>query len=130
MNNKPNILTSFFRYNTVAIVATSVDFTTFILLNDFLNIWYVISTFLSAITGGITAFILNRNWVFNSKNKQVHTQILKYIIVWGGSIFLNTYGLYILVENSNLSEIISKIVITVIIGISYNFLMSRFFIFK
>ncbi len=130
MNNKPNILNLFFKYNTVAIVATGVDFIAFILLNDLLNIWYVISTFLSAIMGGITAFILNRNWVFNGKNKHVQTQIIKYILVWGGSIVLNTYGLYILVENSNLSEIISKILVTVIIGISYNFLMARFFIFK
>ncbi len=130
MNTKPKILTSFFRYNTVAIVATGIDFSTFVLLNDVFRLWYVLSTFFSAIVGGITAFILNRNWVFNSKDKKLNNQIVKYILVWGGSIFLNTYGLYLLVENLNISEILSKVLVTVFVGITYNFLMSRFFIFK
>ncbi len=130
MNKKPNILTSFLRYNTVATIATGIDFGVFILLNDLLDFWYVLSTFLSATTGGITAFILNRSWVFNSNDRQLNTQILKYLLVWGGSIFLNTFGLYLLVESSNISKIVSKVIVTIFIGITYNFLMSRFFIFK
>jgi len=130
MNKKSDILTSFFRYNTVAVIATGVDFSTFILLKDILNLWYVLSSFLSAIAGGITAFILNRNWVFNSKDKKINTQIIKYILAWSGSIFLNTYGLYLLVENSNINEFFSKVIVTVFVGITYNFFMSRFFIFR
>ena len=130
MDIKPNILTSFLKYNTVAIIATGVDFGVFVLLNNILNFWYVGATFTSAVIGGTTAFILNRNWVFKSIDKKINFQILKYILVWVGSVFINTYGLYLLVENTNVSEIISKVIVTVSVGISYNFLMSKFFIFK
>jgi len=130
MKTKPNIIKLFLRYNVVAIIATVVDFCVFVLLNNVLNFWYVGATFTSAVIGGVTAFTLNRNWVFNSIDKKIKFQIAKYILVWGGSIFLNTYGLYLFVENTNISVIISKIIITVFVGISYNFLMSKFFIFK
>ncbi|NOR87060.1 MAG: hypothetical protein GQ527_05575 [Bacteroidales bacterium] len=130
MGNNPNILASFFRYNMVAILATTVDFLAFILLNDIINLWYVASTFISAIIGGTVAFILNRNWVFKSKNGKPSFQVVKYIVVWGGSILLNTYGLYLIVENTNISEMLSKVLVSVFIGVSYNFLMSKFIIFK
>ena len=129
MERKPNILTAFLKYNSVAIVATGIDFGIFMLLNEIFGLWYVLSTILSAIAGGIIAFILNRNWVFKSKHKQLNQQIIKYILVWGGSILLNTVGLYLLIENSNINEIISKIIVTVFIGVTYNFLMSRLYTF-
>ncbi len=130
MSKKPNIFTSFIRYNTIAIIATAVDFGIFMLFNDVLNFWYVSSSFLGALIGGITAFILNRNWVFYAKDKKIKIQAIKYILVWGGSITLNTYGLYLLVENTDLSEVISKMIVAVFVGVVYNFFMSRFFVFK
>ena len=129
MDKKPNIFTTFFRYNIVAITATLVDFMIFIILNDIFNLWYVLSTFLSAIVGGTAAFVLNRKWTFLSKNN-IPIQIIKYITVWGGSIILNTYGLYLLVENSTLCETSSKLIVSVIIGLTYNFLLSKYYIFK
>lgn len=130
MNAKPNILTSFFRYNIVAVLATGVDFLVFILLFEIFDIWYVASTFISAICGGIAAFVLNRIWTFMGKNGKLGNQAIKYLIVWGSSILLNTLGLYLIVENSNLGSIISKIIVSVIVGICFNFLMNKYFVFK
>lgn len=130
MRKKPNIFTSFIRYNTIAIIATAVDFGSFMLFNDVLNFWYVLSSFLGSLIGGITAFLLNRNWAFIAIDKKIKTQAIKYLMVWGGSITLNTYGLYLLVENSDLTEVISKMIVAVFVGVVYNFLMARFFVFK
>ncbi len=130
MSDKPNLFKSFFRYNTVAIIATAVDFGMFILFNDVFNLWYVLSSFLSAIIGGVTAFILNRNWAFYAMDKKLKIQAVKYVFVWGGSIVLNTYGLYLLVENSDINEVNSKMIVAVLVGVFYNFLMSKFFVFK
>jgi len=130
MAGKPNILTSFIRYNMVAIIATSVDFISFILLKDVFGLWYVLSGFLSAVSGGITAFILNRNWVFYARSNGVVIQLVRYILVWGGSIFLNTYGLYLLVEYTTLNPLPAKVIVAVLVGVFYNFLMSKYFIFK
>ena len=130
MESKPGTLTSFFRYNIVAVLATGVDFLLFILLFQLFDIWYVASTFISAICGGVTAFILNRNWAFMDKDGKISNQAIKYLMVWGGSILLNTFGLYLIVENSDIGGVVSKIIVSVIIGIGYNFLLNKYFVFK
>ncbi len=130
MRKGTDLLVSFIRYNAVAIFATAIDFGTFLFLKDIVGLWYVLSGFLGAVFGGIVAFVLNRNWVFVSQDKNVKIQIIKYLLTWGGSIMLNTYGLYLLVENTHINETTAKILIAILVGISYNFLMSRFVIFK
>lgn len=130
MTQKSNIFISFFRFNIVSIVASTVDFVVFILLNNLFLFWYVFSAIIGAVSGGITAFILNRNWVFKEHTNQLKKQIISYTLVWIGSVVLNTGGLYLLVENSNLSEVFAKVIITGFVGISYNYTMSKYFIFK
>jgi len=130
MYEKPKIITAFIRYNIVAVLATVVDFLVFILLSEVFEVWYVVATFISAISGGIAAFILNRNWAFMSRDGHLSQQAKKYFLVWGSSILLNTSGLFLLVENTNINEIISKIIVSVIVGLGFNFLMNKFFVFK
>ncbi len=130
MQEKPKILTSFFKYNIIAVLATGIDFIVFILLTETFDLWYVKSTVISAIIGGIAAFIMNRNWVFLSKGGQLSKQAIKYLIVWVSSIFLNAAGLFLIVESTNINEIISKIIVSILVGVGYNFLMYKFFVFK
>jgi len=130
VNTKPKTLTSFFRYNVVAIVATSVDFAVFILFTEALEIWYLLSAVIGAVSGGITAFVMERNWTFMKTDGKVSVQSIKYILVWSVSIFLNTAGLYLLVEFFNCRYIISKIIVAIIVGIGFNFLTHKYFVFK
>ena len=130
MTEKPKTLTSFLRYNIVAVIATITDFLVFIMLTEGVGIWYVVSTFISAVTGGVVAFIINRNWVFMEKDGKLTGQAVRYILVWGGSILLNTFGLYLIVENTRLSEIIAKVIVAIIVGLGFNFLMNKFFVFR
>lgn len=130
MTDKPKALTTFFRYNVVALIATVVDFSLFIFLSQVLNVWYVLATFVSAVTGGIVAFILKRNWAFVSKDKRMSSQVIKYIIVWGGSILLNTWGLYLMVEHTSLEHVIAKVIVAVTVGIGFNYVLYKYFVFK
>ena len=130
MTEKPKILTSLLRYNIIALVATATDFMIFILLTKVLGIWYVTSTIISAVSGGIVAFIFNRNWVFISKDGKITKQAIKYFFVWVTSIFLNTTGLYLVVEYTSLEKIVSKILVSASVGIGFNFLMNKFYVFK
>tara|TARA_R110002050_G_scaffold20348_1_gene57643 strand:- start:31581 stop:31976 length:396 start_codon:yes stop_codon:yes gene_type:complete len=120
----------FFRYNTVALFATTIDFVCFFLLFEMFDFWYVLSASISASLGGIAAFIMNWKWVFKTQKKRWYTQFIKYVIAWGGSILLNIYGLYFLVENTEISEVMSKIMVSIIVGAFYNFLISKNIIFK
>lgn len=130
MNERPNILTSFFRYNIIAITATSVDFVLLVFLTEVLQFWYLFSAFLGAFAGGVTAFILGRNWAFMKKDGKLSVQAIKYSAVWVASIILNTTALYLAVEYLGLQYIISKIIVAIIVGIGFNFLMQKYYIFK
>lgn len=130
MNKSYKILNSFFKYNIVALTATLTDFLVFIFLFKILNLWYVGATFIGAITGGIVAFALNRNWTFIKGNSKLTKQALKYLFVWACSIFLNTYGLYLFVENTGITEVTSKIIVSILVGVGFNFFMYKYFVFK
>ena len=130
MNEKPNILISFLRYNVAAIIATAVDFVILIALTEIFQLWYFLSAIIGAIAGGIVAFMFSRNWVFKKRDGKITTQALKYILVWGTSIFLNTYGLYLFVEYLDFHYIVSKVIVAIIVGIGFNFFMHKYFIFK
>ncbi len=129
MNKKKN-LKQFFRYNIVALLATTLDFSLFIILSDIFQIWYVLSTFISAFIGGVVSFFLERNWTFVSKDGKISHQAIKYLIVWAMSIVLNTIGLYFIVEYFNIDTVISKVIVSASVGICFNFFMHNLFVFK
>ncbi len=130
MSQKPNIITSFIRYNIVAITATLIDFAVFLLLSELLGIWYITAAITGAVTGGVVAFVFNRNWAFMGKDGKISIQAIKYFAVWGGSIILNTSGLFLIVEYTSLSKVMAKIIVSVIVGYGFNFLMNRYYIFN
>jgi len=130
MDAKPNTLISFFRYNIVAGIATAVDFALLILLTEVFQFWYLFSAFMGAVSGGITSFVLERNWTFMKKDGSLSAQATKYILVWILSILLNVGGLYLFVEFLGFQYIVSKIMVAIIVGIGFNFLMHKNFIFK
>ncbi|PKP33591.1 MAG: polysaccharide biosynthesis protein GtrA [Bacteroidetes bacterium HGW-Bacteroidetes-16] len=130
MKRKPNRLPTFLRYNVVSIVATSVDFVVLIGLTEIAHLWYLFSAYEGALAGGITGFILERNWVFKRKEVKLTTQSTKYLLIWIVSIVLNTGGLYLMVELSGYQYIISKIIVSVLVGVGFNYLMHKYYIFK
>ncbi len=130
MTEKTKFWKSFFRYNLVSILATTVDFVSFVILTKVFCLWYVMSTIVSAFLGGVTAFWLNRNWVFVSKEENATTQFSKYALGWIGSVILNTSGIFFLVEYLQIDEVISKVIVSVVVGVSFNFLISKYFNFN
>ena len=130
MNKTPNTFITFFKYNVVAIIATAVDFVVLVSLTEVLHFWYLFSAFLGAFTGGITGFILERNWTFMKRDGKLSIQAIKYLLVWAISIFLNVTGIFLFVEYMGCQYIISKIIVAIIIGIGFNFLTHKYFVYK
>ena len=130
MTNKLNFIGEFLKFNIVSILATGVDFAVFVMLTTGFDVYYIIATVVGAICGGITAFILNRNWVFFGKGKVINKQLSNFILVWAGSIFLNTTGIYVLVQFLKMDEVISKIIISILVGVFFNFTMNKYYVFK
>jgi len=122
--------TSFIRYNIVAGLATATDFLVLVLLTEAFQLWYMFSAVMGAVSGGVVSFILERNWAFHKRHGNIYKQTLKYSAAWVTSILLNTSGLFILVEYANIHYIVSKVIVAVVVGIGFNYLTHKHFIFN
>jgi len=135
-NNKdsktqPRSLSSlFFSAQVAAFLGTVVDFASVILLTELAGIWYVTSNVIGAALGAISNFLLGRYWVFESTEKKIYNQAFRYFLVAMGSLILNTLGLYLLTEYTSLHYIVSKVIVAVLIAVTFNFVLQKNFVYK
>lgn len=127
---KTPLLASWFRSHVASISATSVDFGVTIFLKEIIGLWYVAANAIGAVAGGAVSFIICRRWVFNRKNEGWKGQAFRYVLASGLSAILNTGAVWFLTENFEISYIVSKIIAAVIIGVTINFALFRYFVFK
>lgn len=127
---KAGLLGVFLKSQVSAFIASAADFLTVIALTELLGVWYVISTAIGAFVGAVVNFMLGRNWVFDSKDGKIGKQAIRYIIISIGSLILNTGGVYVITEYFGINYAISKIIIGILVGISFNFILQKKFVFK
>lgn len=122
---------TFLKAQATSLISTMIDYLVFGLLHEIFGVWYLIANIIGVTSGGVTNFLLGRYWAFSSKEENIEGQALKFFIVWMGNLILNTgfvFGLTEMLGNKN--AWISKIVVSVIIGIGYNYVLQKFFVFK
>jgi putative flippase GtrA len=113
-----------------ALIARSlVDFAITILLKEIFHCWYIIANLTGNIAGAITLFILSRNWAFNADKTKVRSQLLKFILVWVGNLILSAIGVYLFTNCFSVNYIISKVITSVILGLTYNYFFQKKFVF-
>ncbi len=127
---RPSLRTSFLRAQIVSLTATTTDFFVSIGLYQVFDIYYVTSTILGALSGACTSFTLGRNWAFINRQGKISRQALKFILTNGFSLFANTTGVYFFKENFDLSFVASRVIVAVFVGVSFNFLLNRYFVFR
>ena len=111
-------------------IASAIDFLVTIITAHFIGFWYGYSTFVGALAGGIVNCAINYRWVFRPNGIKKRRVVTRYIIVWTGSIMLNTLGTLVLTELTGFSFIIVKAIIAVIVAVVWNYQMQRLFVFK
>jgi putative flippase GtrA len=90
----------------------------------------VLAGAIGTITGGVVNFTLGRNWVFKSGLQPIPIQAFRYIIVWIGNLILNVSGLAFMVNYMQANYIVSKVFISLLVGIFYNYLLQGKYVFK
>ena len=125
-------------------IASAVDFMATLALVNFCGLYYVYATFLGALSGGVVNCCINYKWVFCVSSSKCHIA-LKYMLVWGGSIILNTYGTYFLTEcmmrmawvdrlsNMYVSVnlfLLPKVVVALIVSFFWNYQLQRKFVYR
>jgi putative flippase GtrA len=120
---------TFLKTQLASIVGSIVDFFITILLVEVFHRWYIAGNLAGNICGACTQFIFCRNWVFSKEDDKMFFQIIKFIAVWLGNLLLSAIGVYLLTHFAGLNYIISKVITSVILGVSYNYLLLKKFVF-
>lgn len=125
-------------------VASLVDFLVTIFLATICGMFYLYATFIGSVFGGFVNCFVNYRWVFTNAHCKKSQVAIKYILVWIGSILLNTWGTFFLTEwmtgmrwvNDLLGKyvdnvfIIPKIIVSLLVGIFWNYYLQRVFVFQ
>lgn len=134
----------FLRAQLSAQLATITDFAITIALFKFFSVYYVYATCIGAVCGGAFNCVVNYEWTFKSHEcKKTHV-ILKYISVWAGSVFLNTYGTYYMTEwllgmdwvvellrhSVDNLFIIPKMIVSLLVALFWNYYLQRVFVYR
>ena len=120
----------FIKTQAVLILGSLADFLVTFLLVDIFSCWYIAGNAAGNITGAVAQFILSSYWVFNSSNQKVTNQIPRFILMWIGNITLFAIGVYLLTHYIHLHYLLSKLIMSVLLGVSYTYLVSKKFVFS
>ena len=123
-------MNKFIKAQVSSLAATVVDFSITIFLKEICGLWYLTGTITGTVLGGVTNFILNRRWVFCVTFLPPWRQAIRYSLVWGGSILLNICVVFLLTSFGHMNYLLSKIITATIIGISFNYLLQKYFVFN
>ena len=88
-----------------------------------------IANIISWITCVTFAYITNRKYVFNSKNKNIIKEVIKFYSSRLTTLFLDMILMYIFVTKLEFNDKIIKIIIQIII-IILNYILSKLLVFK
>jgi putative flippase GtrA len=121
---------TFTKAQIASLLATGVDFLVTVLLVQVAGAPYLPGSATGTISGGVTHFMVSRNWVFNAQEKKWAAQLPRYILVWIGSLLLNVSGLYLLTHYTGLNYLLSKIAIAIGVAVFYNYTLQKRYVFR
>lgn len=120
----------FIKAQLASLSASIIDYSTFLLLNKLFHVPGQLATAAGVTAGGIFNFTVNRRWVFAGTEKNRWGQAAKYILVWCGNFCLNVGGYKVLSQTVNWDPAIIKVLVSLTVGLSYNYILQKRFVFK
>ena len=120
---------TFLKAQVASFVASMVDYLFTILGVEVFGFWYLWASGLGTVIGGITNFTIGRRWVFDAKEDPAPSQLLRYSLVWLGYFVLTTLGVYLFTHFLNINYIISKVAVSILMAIFYNYPLQKKFVF-
>jgi putative flippase GtrA len=121
---------TFTKAQLTSILATGVDFGITYLLLHIAGVPIVAAGATGTICGGVTAFLVSRNWVFNAQEGKWVAQLNRYVFVWIGNFLLNVSGLWLLTHYTGIKDMLAKVITAVTVAICYNYPLQKRFVFK
>lgn len=123
-------MATFIKAQAASLAATGFDFLTTIVLVNVFGWWYLAGSITGTIAGGVLNFMMGRLWAFNAAERRIEWQFIKYVLVWTGNLLLNAAGVFMITQYVVHSYVISKVLTSVIVGIGYNYVLQKKFVFR
>lgn len=133
----------FLRSSVSSQIASWVDLGLGFILFSLAGLYPWLATGIGAVAGGIINCCINYKFTFHAKGVSPHAVAIKYIMVWTGSLLLNTYGtsaVYHLMRDTSIFNILgftedgcyatARISVSLIVSLAWNFLLQRYFVYR
>lgn len=131
------LLAQFSKAQISSFIATMCDFSLTAFLFQYCSVHYAISTFFGAVFGGMTNCTINYKWTFKHSSSNKKTIVYRYILVWIGSLLLNTGGTSLCthmlstIKETDLNILMaSKITVSVFVAVFWNFTMQKNYVYR
>ena len=121
---------TFAKAQVASFVASMVDYLITILCVELFGFWYFFGTGIGTVSGGLVNFSVSRRWVFKSTERERNVQLKLYFVVWLGYLLLCTSGVFLLTPYAGLNYLVSKVFVTLVLAIGYNYPFQRKLIFR
>lgn len=129
ISNLYNKYKEIINYLIFGVLTTIVSILSYALFTRIFNIDIYISSVLSWILAVTFAFITNRIFVFNSKEKNIILELIKFYLSRLASLGIELLLMHLFVKIFNINDMISKIIVQGIV-IVLNYIFSKIFVFK
>jgi putative flippase GtrA len=121
---------TFIKVQTASIIGSLADYLTTIILVELFGCWYVLANLTGNIAGGVLQFMLSRYWVFKTGKNNTVLRAIKFALFFLGNIILSGFGIYVFTRFLQINYIISKTLTSLLLGLSYNYIVQKKFVFS
>jgi putative flippase GtrA len=120
---------TFIKAQATFIAGSVVDFgMTYFLVT--LGLPYLAGNLAGNVLGSIAQFLLCRGWVFHAEAGETGAQVLRFALIYVGNLALSALGVYCLTHFLEMHYMLSKLITSVTLGVTYNYFLQKEFVFQ
>jgi putative flippase GtrA len=121
---------TFSRSLLTSLFTTALDFGTLTGLVELGGVNYVLATWLGTVLGSLSNFTINRVWAFDARDRPPTGQFARFLVVQAAASGLHTAGVWGFTRFLGLPYPVSKIIISALVYLGWNYPMNRYFVFR
>lgn len=117
------------KFAVAGAVGAGIEISLFILLVDFMNLYYLTANLFAISVAIIVNYIISLKWVFDPGRYSRGLEFAIFLVVSFFALLLNQLLMWCMVESLELSTTMSKVLAIGMVAV-FNFIAKKFFVFK
>ncbi len=109
------------------------DYMIMIGLTELTGMHYTFSIMFGGMLGAVINFSINRYWAFSTNENlraPLGSQLIRFSLVVAGSIFLKSFGTYLVTSGLTLDYRISRLFVQALVAYGFNYGLLKYWVFK